>query len=602
LAPASILVIGETNGLAESVKAYMARVNSSCEIFWAGSIADGTRMAARPGVQVVIVEHRGTGAWDGLAFLRSVKGSDLPARVVMIAERGIENQRFDALSLGCDSFLTRPFSVEKLCELVAGMLRPDHGFSGRLVGMKLEDVIQMLCYRRDSTLVSVAKNGTRGTIYINNGEIVHAEVGALSGVEAFCEIISWPDGEFLSQVVLTLPPQTIFMDWQSLLIEGLRDRDEIRHALGPAPMSPFLWEPSQQPGSEAFPDQLDQSGIQKRIMIVDDSRFIRKIVHEIVQGDPELSVVGYASNGQEALAKIDELKPDLILLDWDMPVMKGSTALMHIMIKSPCPVVILSGFVGGVGANPFDLICLGAADFLRKPQSNWRRDGRAEDMIQRIKKACEIKLERVRRLKIPCVVTETAPDEHSRPPSTFVIVLMSSTGGCADLMRIIPTLPDTLPAAVVCLHDMQREALDPLAEYLNARSSVRVASAQPGTVLEDGVCYLHPSVIALELERQGTQFAFKMPLGALTRESSDHFLASASAALGDRLVAAILSGDPGQGLGGLRAVKQAGGTVLVQDPAWSLDPRFAEAALKAGLVDQTHQAGQMAGTLQALIK
>lgn len=521
---------------------------------------------------------------------------------MIVADRGMENQRFEALSLGCDSFLTRPFSVEKLCEFVAKMLRPDHGFSGRLVGMRLEDVIQMLCYRRDSTLVSIAKNGTRGSIYIHNGEIVHAEVGALSGVEAFYEIMSWPDGEFHSQMVLALPQQTIFMDWQSLLIEGLRDRDEIRHALGPAPLATSFGEPLQQPGSETFTDQRDQSPVQKRIMIVDDSRFIRKIVHEIVQGDPELTVVGYASNGQEALAKIDELKPDLILLDWDMPVMKGSTALMHIMIKSPCPVVILSGFVGGVGANPFDLICLGAADFMRKPQSNWRRDGRAEDMIMRIKKACQIKLERVRRVRIPAIITETASKGRSPQPSRSLIVLISSTGGSADLMRIIPELPDTISAAVVCLHNMQREALEPLAEYLNARSSVGVGAPQPGTVLTDGVCYLHPSAIPMELQRRGTQFVFALPSRTSSRDPSDRFLISASACLRDRLVAAILSGDHGQGLAGLRAVKQAGGMVLAQDPAWSLDPRFAEAALKAGLVDQTHQAGQMAGTLQTLIK
>ena len=146
-------------------------------------------------------------------------------------------------------------------------------------------------------------------------------------------------------------------------------------------------------------------------MIVDDSRFIRKIVQEILQADPGIMVAGYASNGQEALAKIDELKPDLILLDWDMPVMKGSTTLMHIMIRSPCPVVILSGFVGGVGANPFDLLCLGGVDFLRKPQNNWRMDGRADDLVHRIKEASQIKYERIRRVKIPPPVVKGPTEE-----------------------------------------------------------------------------------------------------------------------------------------------------------------------------------------------
>ena len=159
-------------------------------------------------------------------------------------------------------------------------------------------------------------------------------------------------------------------------MEGIRQRDEIRHALEPFPQlagEPVKLEhpgngkalPAVHAQAQAVSAQAESA---KRIMIVDDSRFIRKIVQELLQSDPGLLVAGYATNGQEALEKIDELRPDLILLDWDMPVMKGSTALMHIMIRSPCPVVILSGFVGGVGANPFDLLCLGGVDFLRKPQ------------------------------------------------------------------------------------------------------------------------------------------------------------------------------------------------------------------------------------------
>ena len=175
-------------------------------------------------------------------------------------------------------------------------------------------------------------------------------------------------------------------------------------------------------------------------MIVDDSRFIRKIVQEIIESDSALSVVGYATNGQDALAKIEEIKPDLILLDWDMPVMKGSTALMHIMIKTPCPVIILSSFAGGVGVNPIDLLCLGGVDFLRKPQNNWRLDGRADDLVRRVKEASSIKFGRIRRVKVPPQVNRNHDSGNDSRPAQFLTILASSVGGSADLIRLIPFL------------------------------------------------------------------------------------------------------------------------------------------------------------------
>jgi two-component system chemotaxis response regulator CheB len=171
-------------------------------------------------------------------------------------------------------------------------------------------------------------------------------------VEAFYEMLGWEAGEFLSQVVFTFPADP-FMDWQSLLMEGIRQRRDppCTRSLSSDGRRPVKLEHPNGKALPPVPAQAQAVSAQaesaKRIMIVDDSRFIRKIVQELLQSDPGLLVAGYATNGQEALEKIDELRPDLILLDWDMPVMKGSTALMHIMIRSPCPVVILSGLSVG---------------------------------------------------------------------------------------------------------------------------------------------------------------------------------------------------------------------------------------------------------------
>jgi len=575
----------------------------------AGSILEAVQVISKNPVDLILSAHERPEEVDGLKLLAAMRRLDVPVRVVLIAAQHLEEDRNLALSLGCTTYLRKPFSETKLCELLLNMLQPNQGFAGRVVGMKLEDIIQMFCYRKDSTLLTIFGPTGQGVVYVDDGGIIHAECDSVDGVEAFYEILGWESGEFLSQLSFDVPQRTVFMDWQSLLMEGMRQRDEIRHALGPTVEidtgAPVLADSGngralRTIGGEAG-EITAQAGL-KRIMIVDDSRFIRKIVQEIVQSDPGLMVAGYATNGQEALAKIDELKPDLILLDWDMPVMKGSTTLMHIMIRSPCPVVILSGFVGGVGANPFDLLCLGGVDFLRKPQNNWRMDGRADDLVRRIKAACGIKFERIRRVKIPPAIAHASTEEPPRVPARFLSVFASSTGGCADLIRVIPSVPASLPSAVVILHDMQQEAIGAFVDYLDRRSRITVRPLESGVPLSEGVCYVHPALVPLELTKEAGMISAKIIPDLPGARILDHFLISASRVMGKNLLAMLLSGGPEMGVEGLRAVKQAEGTTLVQDPMSSMDPRLGEAAINEGIVDYRCSADGLAEAFLKLIR
>ncbi len=602
-----ILIIEKEEALTEYAGEYLSGSGLACTAVRARSVAEGLEALSGNSFDLVVSDHEGPGDRDGMQLLQGIREHDITARVILLADAGLVGDQTRALQEGCTSFLVRPISRERLGELLRNMLHPLQGFTGRLVGMRLEDVIQMLCYRKDSSVLFVFHKTGKGGIYVDNGGIVHAECDTIMGVEAFYEIVGWEGGEFLSQVLLTVPPRTVFMDWQSLLMEGMRQKDEIRHALGPTTVaSASATKASAEPvngkarrAGEALSETTEPA---KRIMIVDDSRFIRKIVQEILQSDAGLAVAGYATNGQEALAKIDELKPDLILLDWDMPVMKGSTTLMHIMIRSPCPVVILSGFVGGVGANPFDLLCLGGVDFLRKPQNNWRTDGRSDDLVRRIKEACAIKFERIRRVKIPPL----AQGQENRSPRQdgprFLTVLGSATGGCTDIIRIVPLIREEIPSAVVILHDMQQEAIGAFVDYLNRRSRLEVCSLESGQPLAQGVCYLHPATVPLELRDQGGKISAKILSDLPGSKVLDHFLISASKVMGRNLLAVLLSGGPGRGVEGLRAVKQMDGISVVQDPMSSVDPRMAEAALQEGIVDYKCLADNLAETIQDQIR
>lgn len=602
-----ILIIEKEKALAEYIGEYMIRRVPDCTVVRVDSVSAGIAALRDNFFDLVVSEHEGPGDRDGMKLLHDIREHDITVRVILLAAADLADDQMRALQEGCTSFLVQPIQREKLVELLRNMLHPLQGFTGRLVGMRLEDVIQMLCYRKDSSVLFVFHKVGQSGIYVDNGGIVHAECDTMVGVEAFYEIVGWEGGEFVSQVLLTVPPRTVFMDWQSLLMEGMRQKDEIRHALGPATTitSSSRSEVAGDSGNgKARTGEVPAGPTEplKRIMIVDDSRFIRKIVQEILQSDAGLAVAGYATNGQEALAKIDELKPDLILLDWDMPVMKGSTTLMHIMIRSPCPVVVLSGFVGGVGANPFDLLCLGGVDFLRKPQNNWRTDGRSEDLVRRIKEACAIKFERIRRVKIPPLIAGHENRTPKRVGIRFLTVLGSSTGGCTDIIRIVPLIDENVPSALVILHDMQQEAIGAFVDYLNRRSRLEVCTLESGVPLADGVCYLHPGTVPLELREIEGKVSAKILSDLPGSRVLDHFLISASKVMGRSLLAVLLSGGPDKGVEGLRAVKQMDGIAVVQDPMSSIDPRMAEAALREGIVDYKCLADNLAETIQDQIR
>jgi len=604
LSEKKILIVEAEQIIGEYVADYFATADSECRVIPAYSVTEALRILGTNDLDLVFVDHQGAAGIDGLKLLQGIRKMDKAVRVVLGAEDHLEQDRIPALANGGSSFLVKPFSHEKLAELLFNMLQPQQGFTGRVVKLRLEDVIQMCCYRKDSTLLTVFNSQNEGRIYIHDGGIVHAECDSIEGVEAFYEIIGWDGGEFLSQIVLQVPAQTVFIDWQSLLMEGMRQKDEIRHALAPPPS-----DGGSQAGGRAFvsrglPEPVPGTGQEgvKQIMVVDDSRFIRKIVQEIVESDSSLHVAGYATNGQEALARIDELKPDLILLDWDMPVMKGSSTLMHIMIRSPCPVVILSGFVGGVGANPFDLLCLGGVDFLRKPQNNWRMDGRADDLVRRVKEACRIKFERIRRVRIPPQIKQTKAVDATFSAPKFLAAMVSSTGGCADLIRFLPLLPENISATMVVLHDMQTEAIGAFVDYLDRRSQLKIQTLEPGTPLASGICYIHPAADPIELRQEGEIISAKTLSGHPALPAPDHFLVSASEAMGRNVLAGLLSGGEDWGTEGLMAVKKAQGITLVQDPLNSADPRMAARALRAGIVDFKCSADNLAETIKNLIR
>jgi two-component system chemotaxis response regulator CheB len=192
------------------------------------------------------------------------------------------------------------------------------GFAGTLRNIQLTDIIQMCCLAGTTICVRVSQDENQGNIFIQDGDIVHAECGSISGVEAFFAILGWPSGQFDTVDASQVPSRTIREPYQFLLMEAARMADE-----------------SAQRNIETTAATDSPADEKLRVLIVDDSAIMSKILNSMLSADPGIDVVGNAKNGEEALAKMKELSPDLITMDVNMPVMDGSTALKHIMIESP---------------------------------------------------------------------------------------------------------------------------------------------------------------------------------------------------------------------------------------------------------------------------
>ena len=235
------------------------------------------------------------------------------------------------------------------------------------------------------------------------------------------------------------------------------------------------------------------SEAQVRVLIVDDSPWMCRILEELLSADEEIKVVGVAHDGREALRKIDELKPTLITLDVNMPGMDGGTALRHIMIRNPCPIVIISSLGSKPSTKILDFLRLGAVDFVLKPKKGEEMVHQQRKLIERIKQAATAKTGNFRRVKPPDIHLEAKGSPEVQNPCEGLVVMASGGGGYAELIRIFPLLPKDLNVSYLVLQDTSPELLVPLSEHLDLISRIDVQPLQNRAPLSGSRCYIGTS-------------------------------------------------------------------------------------------------------------
>jgi two-component system chemotaxis response regulator CheB len=340
-----------------------------------------------------------------------------------------------------------------------------------------------------------------------------------------------------------------------------------------------------------------------RVVIVDDSAFMRTIIGRLLKDDPDFEVVGYAGDGAEGVTKVAELRPDVVTMDVEMPVMNGIEAVEAIMRATPTPVVMLSSMTLRGAAITIEALTKGAIDFVSKPSGGSAAElgSVAEELKDKLRRAARLSSTRLAAVRVPMPVPP--PSDRSAPGAALgglsrrsrkVVAIGTSTGGPAALTQLIPRLPADLPAGVLLVQHMPAGFTKALAQRLDAVSSLTVREAVAGELVQDGTALVAPGDFHMAVDGSGHITLSQEPPVHSVRPSADVLLTSVARMYGRSAVGVVLTGMGHDGGAGATEVKRAGGRVLVQDEASSVVYGMAATVVEAGSADAVLPLTEMA--------
>ena len=306
----------------------------------------------------------------------------------------------------------------------------------------------------------------------------------------------------------------------------------------------------------------------QRVLVVDDSPTTRAMLSAVIEDHPGLTVVGEASNGQEAVAFVQRRRPDIITMDVRMPGMDGLQATELIMSNTPTPIVIVAGAARDAEVRAsLEAMELGALAVLPKPRGplspEFETDCQA--LQQALVALADVRVVTRRRTRRPDAASVPAP-RVLPPQRASAVALAASTGGPCALRQILTDLPGDLSVPVFVVQHITHGFVEGLAEWLDEATELEVLVARQGTPAESGKVYVAPDDHHMGVERGHVVLDQSAPIGRF-RPSADFLFTSTARAYGRDLFAAILTGMGCDGVAGLHAVRAAGGEVVAQDEA-----------------------------------
>ncbi|MBD9589991.1 chemotaxis response regulator protein-glutamate methylesterase [Pseudomonas sp. PDM03] len=359
-----------------------------------------------------------------------------------------------------------------------------------------------------------------------------------------------------------------------------------------------------------------------KVLVVDDSGFFRRRVSEILSADSNIQVVGTATNGKEAIDQALALKPDVITMDYEMPMMDGITAVRHIMQRCPTPVLMFSSLTHEGARVTLDALDAGAVDFLPK---NFEDISRNPEKVKQL--LCEKILSisrsnrRVSAYSAPAPVAAPAPTPAPStigsygssaparpapapiPARTFaaspsspapkrkaykLVAIGTSTGGPVALQRVLTQLPANFPAPIVLIQHMPAAFTKAFAERLDKLCRISVKEAEDGDILRPGLALLAPGGKQMMIDGRGAVKILPGDERLNYKPCVDITFGSAAKSYGDKVLAVVLTGMGADGREGARLLKQGGSSIWAQDEASCVIYGMPMAIVKAELADAVY--------------
>lgn len=366
------------------------------------------------------------------------------------------------------------------------------------------------------------------------------------------------------------------------------------------------------------------------VLIVDDSPFMRMTIQKILNQDPDIQVIDIARNGREGIQKLQALRPQVVTMDVEMPVMNGLQALEEIMRWQPTPVIVLSAVTTEGTQASLKALDLGACDVVAKPSGSPGADLQALslDLVEKVKAAARVNLARLGRkdgslvapLQAPIVKVVPPPGggiiSASRPIQPLktlaktgiipkhaveIVAIGTSTGGPSALQAVLPVLPADFPVPVLVAQHMPAGFTGPLAQRLNGLCALKVREGIHGETLKAGTVYVAPAGKQLQVQRKSGQLVLHIgieaPIPTLYHPSVDVMFLSLAKAVGKGTLGVVMTGMGSDGTKGMKEVKGLEGFAIAETEETCVVYGMPRSLVEAGLADRVVPLGEIGRTI-----
>lgn len=345
-----------------------------------------------------------------------------------------------------------------------------------------------------------------------------------------------------------------------------------------------------------------------RVLVIDDSAYVRKVVKEILSRSPFIEVVGAARDGKEALELVEQLHPDVVTCDLIMPELDGVGFVREQMQRRPVPIIIMS-IASETGDAALTALDLGAVDFIQKPTAlaTEKIFEISNELIEKVKMAGSITMKEPAVYNVPdappSVRSTTVPVKGSR--AVDIVALGISTGGPQALKQLVPQLPADFPVPLVMVMHMPLGYTEMYARKLNEFSPLNVSEAREGDELNAGMVLLAPAGRHLTLQRKADgKVAVHLdtrPFDMLHRPSVDVMFQSAAEVYGSRVLGVVMTGMGSDGKQGAAWIKSKNGIVYTQSEESCVVYGMPGSVVEAGLSDKSFSLSQMAQAIREVV-